>query len=149
MAWGKANSGYWYMNFSNVSVENVHARPFDGVVVPFVFYILGMAEMILMLVSIPMVFCAENFAVVFHTTISLSAFLSIMIGNAILIAMARSRIHEMQHNSSRPYIEDAKVTSGFLGAGWGAAFAALLAGVLLLVDWRYEVEGAREGEKKG
>ena len=68
------------------------------------------------------------------------AFLSTLIGNAILIAVARSRIRELHSNSSRPYIEDAQVTGGFLGAGWGAAFAALLASAVLLFDQQYEVK---------
>ena len=91
-----SNSGSNYQNNSNVSVQNVHMRDLGGGpnIVAFVFYIHGMAEMVIMLLSIPIVFYAENFALLLHLAISSGAFLSIMIGNAILIATVRSRIQE-------------------------------------------------------
>jgi hypothetical protein len=139
LAVDNALSGYSDRYYPKATADHVRMSAFHATIVPFVFYVLGMIEMVVMLVSILMVFCAGNFALLFHLAVLVGSLLSVLIATAILTAMATSREKQLRANGSEPYIADARPSPGFLGAGWGAACAVLVAGVLLVVDWRYEV----------
>ncbi len=86
LAYNTATSGHNYQNLSNATVENVHMTPLRVTIAPFLFYLLGMLEMALLLMTIPVVFCAGNFALVFHVGVCASAFVSNLIGMSLLIA---------------------------------------------------------------
>ena len=58
-----------YPIYPSRTLDNVHMPPIHTVV-PFVFYFIGALDMAIMLVTIPIVFCAEHFAIMFHTALA-------------------------------------------------------------------------------
>jgi hypothetical protein len=135
-----APPNYTMTIYANATLDNVHLdHTIDWTVAPFVFYTFAVAQQTVLLVSIILVHCAENFAESVHVCLAVGAFLSSTIGNAIVVGKARSVIHELRHNSSRAFVTDLHVMGGFLGLGWGAAVASLGAGIVLCVDARYDV----------
>jgi hypothetical protein len=125
--------------WANATVQNVSVPP-QETVVPFVFYILGLVQLSGLIVSIPVVYCADNFALPFHLALSLGAFLSLLIASAMLTASAHGLNHDLTHGAGAEYVANAKIPEAFVGATWGGAFGSLFGGAILLLDWEYEVK---------